>query len=113
VRLDTQWPQNPKFLALAEDKKWRAVAVYFASLAWSGAQGQAGFVPKGALPMIHATTKEAAELVASHLWIPAPGGWDINDWSEYQPTNEEHEERSRKAREAAQIRWSRRKEQHA
>jgi hypothetical protein len=104
--LDTQWPQNPKFLMLVEDKKWRAISVYFAGLAWSGAQGQAGYVPKSALPMIHATVKEAGELVSARLWIPAQGGWDINDWVEYQPTNEEHERRSQKARAAALARWN-------
>jgi hypothetical protein len=110
VRLDTQWPHNPKFLTLVEDKKWRAIAVYMGSLAWSGAQGQAGFIPRSALPMLHGTTKEAAELVSVRLWIPAQGGWDINGWSEYQPTNDEHEERSRKARDAANIRWAKQRE---
>ncbi len=107
VRLDTQWPQNPKFLMLIEDKKWRAIAVYFAGLAWSGSQGQAGYIPRAALPMIHGTTKEATELAAVRLWIPAQGGWDINDWAEYQPTNEEHEKRSKRARDAANARWGR------
>jgi 5-methylcytosine-specific restriction protein A len=42
VRLDVQWPQNPKFLQLVEDKKWRAISVYMGGLAWSGSQGRAG-----------------------------------------------------------------------
>jgi hypothetical protein len=108
VRLDTQWPHNPKFLQLADDKKWRAIAVYMGGLAWAGAQGQSGFIPTYALPMIHATKKEAAELVDVALWIPAQGGWDINDWAEYQPTTEENERRSERARTAAQKRWGNR-----
>lgn len=106
VRLDTSWPMNPKFLHLVEDKKFRAITVYFAALAWSGGQGQAGYIPRSALPMIHGTVKEAMELVGVRLWIPGDsGGWDINDWNEYQPTNEEHELRSKRAREAAYARW--------
>lgn len=109
VRLDTAWPQNPKFLALVEDRKWRAIAVYMAGLAWSGAQGQDGFIPSGALVMIHGTRKDAADLVDVRLWRITKGGWDVNDWSEYQPTTVEHQERSRRARNAALARWSREK----
>ena len=105
VRLDTQWFANPKFLTLVADRKHRAITAYFAGLAWSGSQGQAGYIPRGALPMIHATSKDAIDLVCVALWIPDAGGWQINDWAEYQPTNEEHERRSAKARNAAAVRW--------
>lgn len=105
VRLDTQWPHNPKFLMLAEDKKWRAITVYMGGLAWVGAQGQDGFIPGYALPMIHGTRKEAVDLVEVGLWLMASGGWDINDWSDYQPSSEEHAKRSERAREAARKRW--------
>lgn len=106
VRLDTGWPMNPKFLILAEDKKWRAITAYMGGLAWVGAQGQDGFIPKYALPMFHATTREATELVAVGLWDMAPAGWDIHDWADYQPSSEEHKKRSDRARFAAQQRWS-------
>lgn len=105
VRLDSQWPHNPKFLMLAEDKKWRAITVYMGGLAWSGAQGQNGYIPAYALAMIHGTKREANELLEVNLWLPAQGGWDINDWTEYQPSSEEHEARSQRARLAAQKRW--------
>ena len=108
VRMDTQWWHNPKFLILVEDRKWRAISVYWAGLGWSGAQGQAGFVAAYALPMIHGTRREAGELVEVGLWDQANGGWDIHDWAEYQPTNEEHERRSERARMAAQKRWANR-----
>lgn len=110
VRLDTQWPHNPKFLMLVEDKKWRAICVYMAGLGYSGVHGTNGYVPAVALPMLHGTRKEAGELVEVRLWAPAQGGWDINGWAEFQPSTEENEERSRKAREAAQIRWARERE---
>lgn len=106
VRLDSQWPHNPKFLQLVEDKKWRSIVVYMAGLGWAGAQGQDGYLPAYALPMIHATRKEAIELVDVGLWDIAQGGWDIHDWSDYQPSNEETAKRSERARAAAQQRWA-------
>lgn len=108
VRMDTQWPHNPKFLQLIEDKQWRAVTNYWAGLGWSGAQGQAGYVPAFALPMVHASKREAGLLSEVGLWVPGDGGWTINDWADYQPTNEEHERRTERARAAAQKRWANR-----
>jgi hypothetical protein len=107
VRLDTQWAHNPKFLTLAEDKKWRAIVGYMAGLGYAGAHGTDGFLPAVGLPMLHGTKREATELVEVGLWVPAPGGWDINGWGEFQPSNFDTEQRSKKAREAAQIRWAR------
>lgn len=108
VRMDTQWPHNPKFLILVEDKKWRAISVYWAALGWSGAQGQAGFVPAYALSMIHGTRREASELTEVALWAAVDGGWNIHDWAAYQLSSEEHERRSDRARIAAQKRWANR-----
>lgn len=105
VRLDAQWFNNPKFLGLIADRRHKAITAYWAGLAWSGGQGQAGYIPKAALPVIHATSKDATDLVEARLWIPDTGGWQINDWSEYQPTGDESEKRSQKAREAALVRW--------
>jgi hypothetical protein len=90
---------------LVDDKKWRAIAVYMAGLGWTGAQGQNGYIPAFALPMLHGTRKEAQELVEVGLWDLAQGGWDVHDWAEYQPSTEEHAKRSDRARQAAQARW--------
>lgn len=108
VRLDTQWPSNPKFLMLVEDKQWRAVAVYMAGLGYSGAHGTKGFLPAVCLPQIHGTKREAAVLVDVRLWIPVQGGWDINGWEEFQPETDDAEARRAKAKKAAAARWSRR-----
>lgn len=109
VRMDTQWPHNPKFLMLAEDGKWRAITVYWAALAWSGAQGQCGFVPYFALSQIHATRKQAQELLEVGLWDAAEGGWSIHDFADHQPSHEEHERRRKRAQDAAYVRWDREK----
>ena len=106
VRLDTRWAHNPKFLMLAEDKKWKAICVYWAGLAYSGAHGTAGFIPYYALTVAtHGTKKEASELIAVGLWHPCDGGWQVNDWADYQESNEETERRSKKAQNAALVRW--------
>jgi hypothetical protein len=106
VRLDTQWTHNPKFLMLAEDKKWRSICVYMAGLGYAGVHGTNGFIPAVALPMLHGTKREAAELVDVALWIPAQGGWDVNGWSEFQPSLQDAQTRSDRARKAAQKRWA-------
>jgi hypothetical protein len=106
VRLDTQWPQNPKFLMLAEEKKWRAITVYMAGLGYAGVHETAGFVPAVALPFLHSTKKEAQELVGVGLWHPAQGGWDINGWAEFQPSPDSAKKRREKAQTAAQARWA-------
>jgi hypothetical protein len=106
VRLDTQWPHNPKFLTLVEDKKWRAIAVYMAGLGYSGAHGTKGFLPSLSLPHLHGTRREAAELTEIGLWVPQQGGWDINGWAEFQPETDDSEARRKKAIKAAQIRWA-------
>jgi hypothetical protein len=105
VRLDTQFPANPKILYLIEDKKFRAAFVWTASLAYSGAHGTDGFIPAAALPFLHATKGDAAALVEVGLWVEVPGGWEINSWDEYQPSNAESQERKQKAKDAAMARW--------
>ena len=110
VRLDTQWTHNPKFLMLAEDKKWRAICVYMAGLGYAGVHGTDGYIPAIALPMMHGTKKEAGELVEARLWAPAPGGWDINGWAEFQPSQAEAKTRREKAQKAAQARWAKREQ---
>ena len=105
VRLDTQFPSNPKILYLIEDKKFRAAFVWAASLAYSGAHGTDGFIPAAALVFIHGTKSDAAALVDVGLWTAVPGGWEINGWNEFQPSDAESQERKKKARAAAMARW--------
>ena len=109
VRLDTGFPMNPKVLALVEDKKWQSICVYIAGLAYSGQQGTDGFLPSSSLVFMHGTKKHADDLVNVGLWVPHQGGYDINDWKEYQLSSEEHEDRRSRARAAAEIRWNKTK----
>ena len=105
MRLDNAFPSNPKILGLVEDKAWRAITVYVCGLSYAGAHGTDGFIPPSSLPFLHGTKRDAARLCMAGLWIPNSGGWDINDWAEFQPSSEEHRAKGEKARKAALIRW--------
>lgn len=88
VRLDTGLPDHPKILALLGAKKHRAVLLYVFGLAYCGRHETDGFIPHAALPFIHGTRADAVELVEMRLWHHVEGGFQVNDWQEYQPTSE-------------------------
>lgn len=106
VRLDTQFASNPKILELIAAKKHRAAFAWVCSLGYSGAHGTDGFLPTTCLPYVHATKKDAADLVEIRLWHEAVGGWEINDWSDFQQSSEESSQRKKRAQEAAAARWA-------
>ena len=106
VRLDTQFASNPKLLALLGEREGhRAAFVWVCSLAYAGAHETDGYIPEQALPFIHARRVDANRLVDHRLWVPAPGGWSINGWAEFQLSTEEMQQRREKAQRAALIRW--------
>jgi hypothetical protein len=105
VRLDTQFASNPKFLYLVEDKRYRAILVWMAGLAYCGGHGTDGFIPRGALPLLHGNSTDAAALVEVALWEESLGGWQIHDWSEFQLSTEEMDVRRKRAQLAAEKRW--------
>lgn len=107
VRLDTAFPRNHKVLALLAQRDGnRAVLTYVFGLSYSGEQGTDGFIPREALPLLHGRSADAKRLEEVHLWIPEDGGWVINGWNEFQPSTEENQRRSQKARLAAKARWN-------
>lgn len=105
VRLDTTIGDNPKILALVQKNKHRAALAYVLSLAYSGRHELSGFVPKGALPILHAAPSDARLLIEARLWHEVDGGWEINDFDEYQITNVTQEHRSNAAKIGACRRW--------
>ena len=109
VRLDTGWPTNPKVAMLVGlgNRGKAAAYAYAAGLCYSGHHGLDGFIPRYALPLVNISPKDVELLVEFELWhVDGDGGWRINDWGEYQESNEETQKRSEKAKKAAQIRWS-------
>lgn len=105
VRLDTQFASNPKLLELTAAGRWRSAFVYVAGLAYAGAHGTDGYLSESSLPFIHATKREAKELVAAALWHTDVGGWQINGWDEFQISDDAAKDRRERARNAAMKRW--------
>ena len=105
VRLDCALPSNPKVLLLVTAKRFQAAYGFLCSLTYAGNQGTDGFIPDAALPFIHMTRRDAQYLVEVGLWRQIPGGWEINDWAEFQLSNAETQERKKRARDAAMARW--------
>jgi hypothetical protein len=107
VKLDNAFPRNHKVLTLLGQKDGhRAIVTYVCGLTYASEQGTDGFIPREALMLCHGRPTEAKKLVEVRLWHLDPGGWLINDWTEHQPTSQEMEKRSLRARSAAQARWS-------
>lgn len=101
VRLDTGLPDHPKILTLIEAKKSRAALAFVFGLAYSGRHETDGFIPRAALPFLHATTSDANALVQARLWHHVEGGYQVNDWEVYQPTSETSKARLESLRQAA------------
>lgn len=106
VRLDTQFPSNPKVLELVAAKKFRALFAYLSSLAYCGVHETDGYLPDTALPFVHATRAEANVLVEAGFWDMQPGGWSVHDWDQKQFSSDEHRQRRERAVKAAQKRWA-------
>lgn len=106
VRLDTSFASNPKLLELTTGNRWRSAFCYIAALAYAGAHGTDGYIPEAALVFLHATKREAKDLVAAGLWHSDVGGWQINGWDEFQVSDEAATARRERARKAALKRWN-------
>lgn len=107
VRVDANLHSNHKVLTLLDERGGdHALCVYVFSLGYSGGHGTAGFIPRSALGLFHGKARDASLLVDVGMWDELSGGWDIHDWLEYQPTDEESKTRSDKAKKAAEARWS-------
>lgn len=107
VRLDTGWPRNFKTLALIDTARGRsALVVYVTGLCYAGEQGTEGFIPRTAMPYLHATKADVQQLVEVGLWHEVNGiGWQVNDWADYQPSTTEAAARSARAKWLACRRW--------
>lgn len=105
-RLDVTIATNHKTLTLLGLRGGdHAMLVYLFSHGYCISQGTDGFVPRAALGTFHGSAKDAAMLVDVGFWDEADGGWDVHDWHEYQPSSEETNRRSQRARDAAAKRW--------
>lgn len=108
IRLQTTMFEHPKILNLKEDRQWRAIIAHLEAMTYIGRNALAGYIPKTAVKLLHITDSDVRRLVAEGLWKPAPGGWEINGWDEFQLADAESIARSENAKKAAAARWDRR-----
>lgn len=110
-RLDANVATNHKTLALLGMRGGEhALLVWMFSHGYCAGHGTDGFIPKAAIGTFHGTAKDAVLLVEVGLWDECEGGWEVHDWSDYQPTSEESRARSERARKAAAKRWGNRED---
>lgn len=106
VRVQSALSRNHKVLALLAQKGGdRALNVFIFGLGYCAEQGNSGFIPGAAPGLFHGTPLSYRMLVEVGMWHEVPGGWDVNDYAEYQPTDEAAKARSEKAKRAAEARW--------
>lgn len=108
IRLDTTFFDNSKIVDLVDAGQHRVIVTHLSGMCHAGKAGTDGYIRENALRRFAGTRKDATVLVESGLWIPAPGGWNVNDWMEYQGTDEAAQMRSDRARKAAEKRWGNR-----
>ena len=75
VKLDDSFYDHPKFIGLPPATCWLWVRM----LGYCNRHRTGGFVAAALVPK-----KQAAELVAHHLWEPAIGGYLVHDYFVYQ-----------------------------
>lgn len=100
--------ENPKFLYLKEDRQYKTIVIHIEAMAYSGRHGLGGYVPRAALQILGAVLSDAKKLVTEGLWEPAPGGWQIHGWDEFQLSSDEVKQRHDRAQKAASSRWNKR-----
>lgn len=106
IRFDTSFPDSPKIMDLVDNNQHRVVVAHVSMMCHIGKTLTDGFFPENALRRYAISKKDAVVAVESGLWIPRPGGgFEINDWAEYNPVDEAAQARSDKARRAAEKRW--------
>ncbi len=88
-KVDDGLHSHPKWLATPK----AARALWVTAGSWCSDQLTDGFVPAQALRALDGTTREAAQLVTSGLWLEVEGGWLFHDWHDRNPSREQVEER--------------------
>src|SRR5262245_48168555 len=108
VRLADDFNDHPKVLAAGT----AGIALFVCSLCWSNKQLTDGYIPLAALRRLvdlDDPSRVAARLVEVGLWERAPGGFQIHDYEQYQPSAESVREERRKNAERVRA-W---REKHA
>lgn len=99
-RFDDAYPHHPKLLAVGPD----GLALDVAAVCYSNRYGTDGWIPEPMLvalyPPIKSPRKVAAKLVEVGRWEAGDGGWWIHDFTDYNPTSAEAQDKRSKRAEA-------------
>lgn len=105
-KVDDNLAFHPKVIIAGNE----AMGLWVRALSWSAQQLTDGIIPDAIISALHGE-HQAHALVSAGLWHPCEGGYEFNDWSDYQPTREQvlaereaTRERSRLARAKANAR---------
>lgn len=100
MKLDDGFPEHPKVEQLSD----RAFRLHVTALCSAQRSDTKGFISLYTLRRLGVPNpkKIASGLVAAGLWDEEPGGYQIHDFTEYNPPRDA---RSDAARNAARIRW--------
>lgn len=111
-RLDVNYADHPKLLALKRKREYGPLALWPEALAYAAQHLTDGWVPLEWPQMRGYLDAHCQRLVDVGLWIPLQygdeEGWLIKDWEHYQPTRDEWLAVSEKRRKAARARWDNR-----
>ncbi len=98
ARFDDGIPDNLKFINAGPVASW----LWFCGVCYCRRGLTDGFIPKGKVPgLVAGLTKpysHAATLLAVGLWNPAPGGYQVNDYHDWNPSKADVEHYREKER---------------
>lgn len=105
-KVDDKLWGHPKWLATPI----RSRGLWVTAGSWCADQEMDGNVPRHVLAILGATTRDAAGLVASGLWMATDTGWSFHGWAEFQPTRAQKEAEREEAKERMRLLRARRTE---
>ena len=85
ARLDTGWHAHPKLLRLG----LAAMGLHAWSISYCDSTRSDGFVPNGAWPALPGVNQARERLVEAGLWVAAPDGYLLHDYTDYNRTREQ------------------------
>lgn len=104
-KVDDQLATHPKTVLAGN----AAMGLWVRAGSWSAAHLTDGYVPASVVPMLGATTRQAAQLVKAGFWHAEDDGYRFHDWDVFQPKAVDvvaHKEAQKVAgRRAAHDRW--------
>jgi hypothetical protein len=119
VYLDDHWDENPKLLAVFHADP-QALVLFFAGITYCRRTASGGLIPVAKVRGLLGWRPRSQKVLETDygagnrpgaLWHPVRGGAiDVHDYDQW---NHHAEERSASARNAAQVRWKRAREEAA